>query len=306
MIDKLTDSELPKIIKRLELIKNLISLEEDENIKEQIIKLKQLHISQNIEKIIIDLQQKSFGEAIKNIEKFLNSHHQISIFIDHEIEALRFEAKSLEKELQKLSNEKAELEKLVHEFGVRHNHILGQLILKILKYLKEKSKGGPKEAEAEKDYKDFNSNYQITKNEKFIALTQEEQKELKDCYRKASKLCHPDMVEENQQETAQKIFMELNAAYESNNLEKAKEILQNLQQGKMFTSKTDTANEKSTLVTELNRLRVRLNDLNNEIADIKASDTYSKIISITNWDEYFIKTKRKLQEQLSQLQNDSE
>ena len=306
MIDKLTAPELPKIIKRLELIKNLIFLEEDENIEEQIIKLKQLHISQNVEKIIIDLQQKSFGEAIKNIEEFLNSHHQISVFIDPEIEALRFEAKALEKKLQKLSNEKAEIEKLVHEFGVRHNQILGELILKILKHLKEKSKGGPKEAESEKDYEDFNSNYQMKKDEKIIALTQDEQKELKDCYRKASKLCHPDMVEENQQLAAQKIFMELNAAYESNDLKRAKEILKSLQQDKMFTSKTDTANEKLTLVTELNRLRVRLNDLNNEIADIKASDIYSEIISITNWDEYFIKTKRKLQEQLSQLQNDSE
>lgn len=305
MNNKLTDAELPKIIKRLELIKTLISLEEEESIEEQIIKLKQLHISQNVEKIIIDLQQKSFGEAIKNIEEFLNSHHQISVFIDPEIEALRFEAKSLEKELQQLSNQKAELEKLVHEFGVRHNQVLGELILKILKYLKEKSKGSPKEAEAEKDYEDFNSNYQATKDKKIIVLNEDEQKELKNYYRKASKLCHPDMVEENQQETAHKIFMELNAAYESNDLEKAKEILQNLRQGKMFTSKSDTANQKSTLLAELQRLRLRLKELNDDIASIKTSDTYSTIVSINNWDEYFVKTKQKLQEQLSQLQNES-
>jgi len=296
-------NNLSKIIKRLELIKNLIALEEEDGITGQIKKLQQLALTEEVNSIVTLLQQKQFGKAIAAIETFINAHHQLTVFIDPEIEALRFEAKALEAQLQQLSDEKAELEKLIHEFGVRHNQELGELIIKILGYRKEQSKGTPQQAEAEKDYEEFYSNYEATKEETIATLTEEEQKELKEKYRKASKLCHPDVVDESRKEEAHKIFMELNAAYERNDLQRVTEILESLQQGKAFTSKADTASEKQTLQTELERLRQRLQELNEAITIIKTSDTYEKIASITNWDEYFAKTKQQLKEQLSILEN---
>lgn len=303
MNNKATDAGLSKIINRLELIKSLIALEEEESIEEQISKLQILQIDHAVKQILNDLNQKLYGKAIISIEAFINTHNQLSVYIDPEMEALRFEAKALEAQLQQLSDEKAELEKLVHEFGVRHNQFLGELILKILKRLKEKSKGSPQEAEAEKDYEDFNTNFETTKDAKIIELSEEEKKELKDNYRKASKICHPDVVDQAQSQSAHKIFMELNTAYERNDLQRVMEILHDLQQGKTFNSKSDTANEKLTLQVALNQLRIRLNELTKDIANIKASNIYSTIISIQNWDEYFNQTKQKLQEQLNQLEN---
>ncbi|HLF47043.1 MAG TPA: hypothetical protein VI548_11495 [Chitinophagaceae bacterium] len=49
----------------------------------------------------------------------------------------------MEAEVNALSNEKADLEKLIHEFGVRHNNELGELIIKILRFRKQKAKGTP-------------------------------------------------------------------------------------------------------------------------------------------------------------------
>ena len=295
--------DISKIVKRLELIKSFIVLEEEEDISEQVSKLQKLQINETVQEIIIHLQQKSYGKAITAIETFINAHHQVSVYVDLEIEALRFEAKALEAQLQQLSNEKAELDKVVHEFGVRHNHELGKLIIKILQYRKKQSEGTPQYEEAEKEYEDFYTNYEATKNKKIAILTEEEQKELKACYRKASKLCHPDVVNESQKEAAHRIFMELNAAYEKNDLKRVIEILESLQQGKAFTSKADTANEKLTLQVELERLRTRLDELNKEIVEIKTSETYQSIINITDWDEYFTKTKQELQERLNELES---
>ena len=295
-------ADLPEIIKRLKLIENLIPLEEEGSIKEQIIHLQLLGIDQPVHKIIVALQQKTYGRALKDIEAFINYHNLICLYIDPEIEALRFEAKALEAELQKLSDEKAELDKLIHEFGIRHNHELGELILTILKRRKQKSKGSPQEKSAERDYDDFNRNYEATKNEKIINLSEEEQKELKDNYRKASKLCHPDMVDDAQNEMAQKIFIDLNTAYESNDLQRVTEILHNLQQGKNFSTKLDGANEKLALKLELNRLMALLSELIQTIVLIKASEAYTTIRDIVNWDEYFIKTKKELQEQLNEME----
>ena len=203
-----------------------------------------------------------------------------------------------------LYGRKAELEKIIHEFSVRHNQELGELIIKILGYLKEKAKGTSQEAEAKKDYEDFSSNYEATKNETVSTLTEEEQKNLKDNYRKASKLCHPDVVDEDQKETAHKIFSELNAAYQRNDAKRVAEILNELQHGKTFTSKADTTNEKQTLLSELKRLRIRLQQLIDAITAIKTSDIFEKIIRISDWDEYFSKTKQQLQDQLTQLENE--
>jgi len=78
--------DISKIVKRLELIKSLIVLEEEEDIAEQVIKLQQLQTNEEIKEIIFHLQQKSYGKAIKGIEEFLNSHHQVAFYIDPEID----------------------------------------------------------------------------------------------------------------------------------------------------------------------------------------------------------------------------
>jgi DnaJ domain len=295
--------DLSKLIKRLELIKNLVFLEEEEDIPEQIEKLQQLQINEVVEQIIIYLNEKSYGKAIEAIEIFLNSNKQVVFYIDSELEGLKLEAKLLEAEVNNLSDEKADLEKLIHEFSVRHNKELGELIIKILSYRKEQSKGTPQHEEAEKDYNDFYTNYEAAKDETIAALTETEQKELKDKYRKASKLCHPDVVDEADKEAAHKIFAELSTAYERNDLKRVTEILEGLQKGKAFASKADTANEKLALQAELKRLRLRLNELTKEIAAIKESETFETITNIESWDEYFAKTKQQLKEQLSQLEN---
>ncbi len=294
---------MQKLIKRLHLIKSLIALEEVDELDSHIKKLQAENKIHEIEIIIFLLQEKQYGKAVVAIDEFINANNQLAFYIDPEIEALRFEAKGLEKQIQELSNEKAELDKLIHEFSVRHNQELGELILKILQYRKQQFKDTPQQEETEKDYEEFYKDYQTTKDEKVATLNEEEQKEIKEKYRKASKLCHPDVVDEAQKEMAHKIFMELNEAYEKNDLQRVTEILESLQQGKAFTSKADTANEKLALQIEIERLRKSLQDLNIAIDTIKTSETFEKITNIQDWDAYFAQTKQQLQEQLNQLEN---
>jgi hypothetical protein len=298
--------DLSKIVKRLELIKSLIVLEEEEDIAEQVTKLQQLQTNEEIKEIIFHLQQRSYGKAIKHIEEFLNSHHQVAFYIDPEIEGLKLEAKSLEAKLNKLSNEKADLEKLIHEFGVRHNKELGELILKILKFRKSKAKGTPKETEAEEDYKNYSQEFEVSKNEKIADLSEEELIEIKKKYRKASKLCHPDVVSEEQKELADKLFAELNAAYERNDIEKVREILENLEKGNFFVNKSDAIDENRLMKTEIEKLRIRIQELQQQVQSIKESEAYKTISSIEDWDIYFENTKQKLEEQATALSNGEE
>ena len=297
---------LSKIIKRLELIKSLISLEEENEIDAHVFKLEQLGITPELETIILSLKEKSYSKAAIAIEQFINQHNNLSIFIDPEIDGLKLEAKSLEAKLNKLSDEKADLEKLIHEFGVRHNKELGELILKILKHRKNKAKGTSEETEAEEDYKNYSQEFEVSKNEKIADLTQEELVEIKKKYRKASKLCHPDVVSEDQKELADKLFTELNKAYEQNDLKKVSEILENLKKGNFFVSKSDTITEKQLMKAEIEKLKIRINELLQQIELTKESDAYKTISSIKNWDVYFKETKEKLENQAKELEDGGE
>ena len=294
---------LSKIIKRLELIKNLISLEEVDEINSHISKLVQLTTTPELDNIIIFLREKCYSKAIIAIEAFINRHNTVAIYADPEIETLKFEVKSLEAEITNLSSEKADFEKLIHEFGVRHNNELGELIIKILNFRKEKSKGTLQQEEAEKDFEDFSNNYEASKKETIASLTEEEVRELKDKYRKCSKLCHPDVVGEGQKEIAHSIFMELKTAYESNDLQKVTEILKKIQQSDAFTNIESTVNEKSSLKAKIQSLRQRIYELEAAIISVKNSDTYKTILRINNWDEYFSEIKQQLQEQLIKSAN---
>jgi hypothetical protein len=159
------NKNFPKIIKRLELIKSLISLEEEDEIDGHLFKLEQLGITEELETIILSLKEKSYSKAAIAIEHFINQHNNLSVFIDPEIDGLKLEAKSLEAKLNMLSDEKADLEKLIHEFGVRHNKELGELILKILKYRKNKANGTSEEKETEEeDYKNYSQEFEVSKN----------------------------------------------------------------------------------------------------------------------------------------------
>jgi hypothetical protein len=295
--------ELSKIIKRLELIKSLISLEEEDEIDTQIIKLEQSALSNELQNIIVCLKEKLYSKAAVAIEKFINNHNSISVYRDPEIDGLKLEAKSLEARLNRLSDEKADLEKLIHEFGVRHSRELGELILKILKFRKTEAKGTPKETETEDDYKNYSEEFEISKNEKIADLTEEELIEIKKKYRKASKLCHPDVVSEDQKELADKLFAELNAAYERNDLGKVREILENLEKGNFFVNKSDAINEKQLMKAEIEKLKIKVMELTAQLQLIKESDAYKTITGIEDWDEYFVNTKEKLSEQIQELEN---
>lgn len=296
--------DLSKIIKRIELIKNLIALEEEETIAEQTIKLEEYQSNEKVKELIFLLKQKSYGQAITQIEIFINLHQQMTYWIDPEIDALKLEIKSLEVEINNLSDVKADLEKIVHEFGIRHNQELGKLIIKILQFRKENAKGTAQEQEAEEDYNTYHEEFESSKNEEIAKLTKEEQKELKSKYRKASKLCHHDLVSEEQKGLATKIFAELSNAYERNNLIKIREILNNLENGNFFITKSDIINEKELLKTEIEKLRFRIKEINEQLQIIRESPTYETIRSIDNWEEYFANAKKELNSQLKNLENE--
>ena len=93
-------------------------------------------------------------------------------------------------------------------------------------------------------------------------LTDEEKIELKKNFRKATTMCHPDKVTEEQKEEAQRVFIELKKAYDEHDIAKVNQILNDLEKGKSFDSNSDISSEKEKLQLVLKQLKRRIEGYN--------------------------------------------
>lgn len=289
------------IIKRLEIIKNFILLEDIDDISIAVEKLKIYQFNEDVKTIITSISNKEFAKAITTIQEFINSYQQITIWNDPEIAGIKLEIKILESQINAFDNEKIELEKVISDFQHRHTIELGEVILEVLRLRKIKYKNHKKEAEAEEDFNNYSKQYETEKDKKQFELNEEEKLELKKKFRKATTMCHPDKVSEEQKAEAEEIFIELKKAYDEHDLEKVNQLLHDLENGKKFVSQADSISEKEKLKITLEKLKQKLKGIENEIISLKETEIFTTINNITNWDNYFTETKTQLEEELQNL-----
>ncbi|OOG77683.1 J domain-containing protein, partial [Algoriphagus sp. A40] len=155
-----------------------------------------------------------------------------------------------------------------------------------------------------KDEKEFQGQLNEEDKKKLFELTEAQKIELKKKFRKASTLCHPDKFSNESpeiQKKAEELFKEINEANIRNDLEMISEILEQLEKGRLEAKMNNNISDKEILKTTISRLRTKLRQLEFEILTIKESETYQTIITIEDWNEYFIEIKEKLQSELEEL-----
>ena len=302
------DFPIDEIVRRLEIFKNCIILEDIDELKQGIGKIKSYDFNTDVREIIENVEKENFAIAINKIQSFISKNQLLSIWIDPEIAGIKLEIKSLENQVTAFENERIDLEKVLAEFEHQHTIVLGGIILEILKLRKLKYKSDEeKYEEAVNDEEQYQQQF-IEETEKEInELNGEQKAELKRNFRKATMLCHPDkFVNESikvQQQT-ENIFKELNEANAKNDLERVSEILEYLVKGELTTPEGDKLSDKDELRIMVERLRKKIKTIETEIIGIIESETYNTILNIENWEEYFKSIKVKLQKELEQLKNE--
>lgn len=296
---------LNKIIKRLEILKNYILLEDFDELNKETGKLKVYDFNTDLLEINEAVHNKEYGKAVNKIQNFINRYQQLALWTDSEIIALKLELKLLENQLSAFDNEKIELEKLLSSFHHRHTIELGEIILKILRLRKIKFKDDEEKFEkAEQDEKEYKEQVETEKEKKVYKVSEDQKAEIKNLFRKAVMLCHPDKFSNEPievQKLAEEIFKELNEANEKNDLKRIKEILHNLENGILSLSIGNKIDDKEILKATIIRLKEKVLTIENQIIEIKESVTFRLINKITDWDEYFRDTKEKLENELEKL-----
>ena len=294
-------SLLQKLLIRLDALKSVIMLNDHEDIEYQQRKLKSLNqkvLSQKVKKTVTSItelvNEKDFIHALELIKEFSASYQAVQLFNDPEVFAIKLEIESLRFQVASLEDEIQEVERLLYRFEVMHSKILGALIKEILELresrLRREAEENPEKTqdyeEAKSDREEYNKDYESTKDAVVQELTEQENQDIKKAYRQASKLCHPDIVSEDQQQEAQSVFVDLKNAYDQNDLNKVNQILTDLQKG-IFSAKGELISEKGKLISTLEELRRAREHKEAQLVSIKGDKTYQKIITIENWAEYF-------------------
>lgn len=306
----LTDEKklpLSKILKRLEIIKNYIILEDLEDLDGEIRKIIPFDFDDKISDIIHEIKQQNFGSAIKKIETFITLSQSMVTWIDYELEGIKIELKLLENELAALEGEKMSIEKLLADFIHQYTRELGDVVLEIL-YIKsllveDDEVEYEKAKQEEEEYRQ-----QVDEEEKKVKfeLNEEEKGELKKMYRKGVFKCHPDLFQNEGQEVIDmvtEIYKSLDEAYDKQDLNEVKRIMDMLENNSFMNFKKKESNDKIKLASKKEFLRNKITKLKVDLNNLKESEKYIEIIQIGDFNQYFKNLRQQLKDHLSSLRN---
>lgn len=126
-----------QILKRLEIIKSSITIEDQELIELQIMKLEKINIDDEVKNILANLKKSDFLTALSYIENYLLKYSDVVEYIDIEVENLKLELKYLKSKFYNIIEEKIEYINSIEEFNIQYNIHLGYIIKSILSLKKE-------------------------------------------------------------------------------------------------------------------------------------------------------------------------
>lgn len=281
------DADVDAARRRLEMIRNLVLLGEQDDVVTHVRKLRPVAEILHVSAIIAALDEGEYTVALEKIDTFLRRATALVVAGFADIPRLRFQLESLELRLESLSDEKAELERRLITFSRRHDDALGHLIKRILKARaelaqlqaadkknhKEQEKAKAVAEEAEETYKDYSRQHAELQGAKPLpTLDMETERELKSLYRKACGLCHPDKVPEEKKEAAHRVFVDLQDAYKANDLARVREIHEILVAGGLPGTRSTTLSEAEALKAAIAEMEYAIAKLVAELQTLQDSD----------------------------------
>ena len=302
-----TNSVLP-LLKKLEVLQVLLRIDDTEFLESRLIELAPYTDDPGVNELVEYLRADRIAEGFDAVQTSVALHQPLQAYIEPPIQLLRREIQRLEEELAATSRAHSETEKTLKRFSQEHSKHLGDLLQEILLQSKLKAKyEAAQDAAKEELYEAAKAEHEAYTDSRAQAatdtvrpLTRQEQKELKKLYRRTSLQCHPDRVVDELHDEAEHLFIEVNEAYKANDLDRLRELSEQLK-GMQMAGKAEG-------ITELKKLRGRVANLEQKLTDalakldkLRAQPVYQTVSAIPDWAVYFADTQRLLTEQLERL-----
>jgi len=310
--------------RRLEMVRNLILLGEQDDLPPHIQKLRPIVEQLRLQTLLQALEQGNYKNALQDIETYLQHSSALVLREDIDVPNLQFQLQVLELRLQSLSDEKSDLERTLVIFNRRYNDALGTLLIDLLgaqaKLARQKAEAHRQQADedlkaeqeaerAEQDWQDYQQEYEEQQTQQAPnRLSEENEQELKKLYRKACSLCHPDRFEGDQKEAAHQAFVVLQEVYKTNDLSALRELHATLKTGGLPKApRSITLSRSDALRAAIAELQHRISETLRQLQRLHYSEGADLLRLAGNteadWLGFFEKQRQLLQEEISQLQH---
>lgn len=317
--------------RRLEMVRNLILLGEQDDLPPHIQKLRPIVEQLRLQALLQDLEQGNYKNALQDIETYLQRSSALVLREDIDVPNLQFQLQVLELRLQSLSDEKSDLERTLVIFNRRYNDALGTLLIDLLgvqaKLARQKAEAHRQQADenskaeqeaeqaeqeaeqAEQDWQDYQQEYEEQQTQHAPnRLSEEDEQELKKLYRKACSLCHPDRFDNDQKEAAHQMFVALQDIYKTNDLPALRELHTTLKSGGLPKApRSITLSRSDALRAAIAELQHRISETLRQLQRLHHSEGADLLRLAGNteseWLSFFEKQKQLLQEEILQLQH---
>lgn len=369
-----------KPIKRLEIIKNAIELEDDDIVRSQLPHLKKEAWDAELKFIVEALEEKNYSAAIGAITSWLQSQRAVTQWHDPQVAASKLELKALEEQLRELIDKRNARIQILDDFNDLYMKRLGPLMAQILRLRKVLAEATLRrqQAEARRREKDYRrcQQYMTQAVEELNALTQrwrglpahsaqaaetrrrvqqqnaliaslldeaeeleqgltreeeparqarddarqeyedyqeqqndaeqrfsfeqrlseDERRELKRLWRQASKLCHPDLVDDELKDEANASMVQLNQARQRGDLPAIRSLLSRLQKGLETFMASDRLNDLARLREKILDVKQHIATLRQELAALEQENSWQLVSSLGDREAYFTQQERSLSE----------
>jgi hypothetical protein len=323
------DADADAARRRLEMVRNLILLGEQEDLPRHLVKLRAVAQALQFQPIMQALERGAYKEALESIEDYLRRRSAIVVREDTDVPRLQLELQALELRLLSLSEEKDDLERRLVIFNRRYSDALGPLLTEVLKARADLAKqeaevsrrrategqasmqdaehDAQRAEQARRDWQDYEDEY--TEQQAAAPpgkLSAEEEAELKRLYRRACGLCHPDKFSEEQKSAAHRAFVRLQEIYNANDLQALGELYEELKAGGLsIAPRSSTLSRADALRAAIAELRHRITETLHQLRALHNSEGAALLRKAgdgeSDWTLFFERQAHLLQAELERL-----
>ncbi len=302
-----------QLLRRLEVVHNLLLLEDFEMLAAQVSRLEAARSLPAIAELLDQLQRRAWAAAQAGLAALLARGLALMPYEDPELAALRLDLRTLEAQVVALSQEQAEMERLIQEFARRQQEALGDLLeeslrLRRLYWQRRAERGDATEADREAhaqardDYADYQqSREEVERMSEAPRLDPDQQADLKRLFREACMQCHPDRVTEADKAQAEALFVQVRAAYQQGDLDTLGRLHRQLKSGRPFADPATVPTEGDQLRRRVAQLRLEVERLLAVLKSLRAHETYRTLAGIADWERYFAEARQRLAKDVERL-----
>jgi len=309
-------------IKRLEIIKNAIELEDADIIASQLPHLKNDARDSALLAIALALEEQRYGEAMADIIAWLQHQRAMVHWQDPRIAASKLELKTLEEQLCALLDTRNARITRLDAFNDLYMSRLGPLMTEVLRLRKVLAEATLRRQEAQRrtgrdepaidpvrddareQYETWREQQQKAQQRRDLQenMPPADRQELKRLWRQASKLCHPDLVDEALKTQANDMMVQLNQARQRGDLTTIRSLLARLMRGQQPLAAHDTLNDLTLLQRKMTAIKQQIAELLQELRTLERERAWLLISSLSDPEAYFRQQEKALANTIATLQ----